>query len=158
MASGIIRNLNLYFKTKVMDYTGLSFPRGIKPSDMDALLDNNGQFLFIDYKSWKCSWHDLEYGQRTTYFNLMNLNPEKTRTLIIWHRPEVTGNNNGMVCLNPARDTIAFQEIAIHDGHAVVNGWYHGCLLQEYLDRFFGVVRATPDEVRDFFADNKDLL
>ena len=68
---GAIHSLEAYAQGKMLDHSGWYgiLPRGITPSDIDAVFDNGGDILFCELSSQHATWGDLSRGQLLTYFN-----------------------------------------------------------------------------------------
>ena len=145
MSDGIIHNPELFLQTQILDYSGLKLPRNIKPSDSDMILDNAGEMLWCELKTYKCGFNDLSAGQGTLLRNFCRLNPQRAKVAILWtKKPEkFTGSNLGIKCCKLPDDIIAFQTIRLEESEFeenwIINGWYAGYLWQRYLDRFYRV-------------------
>jgi hypothetical protein len=71
---GVIYCEPAYAQGKMLDHSGWSgkLPRGVTPSDIDAVWDNNGDFIFAELSSSKTTWNDLSRGQVLAYSNLIH--------------------------------------------------------------------------------------
>ena len=67
--SGSIHSEHAYALGKMLDHSGWhgQLVRGITPSDVDMLFDNNGMIIVCELSSWARDWHELKRGQRWVY-------------------------------------------------------------------------------------------
>lgn len=72
-AQGAIYAEEAYAQGKMLDNSSWYgvLPRGITPSDIDAVFDNSGAFVLSEWSSSKTVWAGLETGQRLAYENLI---------------------------------------------------------------------------------------
>lgn len=73
-----------YAQGKMLNHSGWNgrLPRGITPSDVDMLLDDDGVILFIEISSQHKDWMELEIGQRKCYQNIVRGNQEHMAALV----------------------------------------------------------------------------
>lgn len=69
---GSILQSEAYALGKMLDHSSWGrgewvLPRGITPSDIDAVFDNNGSILFVELSSEATDWSALSKGQRMAY-------------------------------------------------------------------------------------------
>jgi hypothetical protein len=76
-------------------------PRSITPSDIDAVFDNNGKLLFVEFSSRFSEWDRIPAGQRRLYQSLCRLG---ARAVLCKHRIPPLG-----VEINTLHDVEAFQ-------------------------------------------------
>ncbi len=72
---GSIHSKNAYAQGKMLDHSAWlkdePLPRGITPSDIDMVIDDNGAMLFNELSSRHHRWHELSTGQRRLYEGLI---------------------------------------------------------------------------------------
>lgn len=90
-----------YAQAKMLDHSGWNgvLPRGITPSDIDMVIDNEGLVLFVEFSSKTASWHTLKsksYGQWKLHRNLV-WNGRGTQFSALCHlQPEPDKDINSM--------------------------------------------------------------
>ena len=77
-----------YAQGKMLDSSGWDgfLPRGITPSDIDHVFDNNGQMIFMEVTSRFATWEELEsenLGQWLLYRNLI-LSCRRPSVAVLW--------------------------------------------------------------------------
>ncbi len=67
MKAGSIHSQEAYALGKILDNSSWSLPRGITPSDIDLVFDNDGDMLACELSRETCLWTGLSVGQRLVY-------------------------------------------------------------------------------------------
>lgn len=81
---GDIFSIEAYAQGKMLNHSSWNgiLPRNGMPSDIDAVLDNNGDLLMIELSSNCEQWFHLSFGQRTLYENLVRAGQGKIMAVL----------------------------------------------------------------------------
>jgi hypothetical protein len=112
MTRGQILYKDAYIRGKMLDHSSWSkiLPRNITPSDIDAVIDNNGKILLIELSSKTSRWEELAYGQRLLYQNMVKAGNGKIFAALAHH------NAPGDRAIDTAKDIVAFTVMACLNG------------------------------------------
>ena len=105
-----------YALAKLIDHSGWKglLPRGITPSDVDAVLDTGKRILLIDFSVKYSEWKDLSYGQRTMYENIVAHGGGKITAVLARHKRPEPG-----IPMNSLTDIEEFQWMRVVRGFIV---------------------------------------
>ncbi len=95
-----------YARGKMLNHSNLSqgLPRGMSPSDIDAVIDNNGKLLFMEYSSQFSCWADLKPGQRKLYEHIVEAGKGMQMAILVHHAIPPEG-----VQIDTLKDALEFQ-------------------------------------------------
>lgn len=113
-----------YAQGKMFDNStwGCHLPRKITPSDIDLVIDNNGRFLFCEYKCDISRFSDLSIGQHIMYQNLVKNGDGNHFAACVRHVKPEQG-----VQINTVTHVLTFQlMMKLEDGRLVVSPVYQG--------------------------------
>lgn len=87
---GSIRDRAAYIREKMIDHSGWNgvLPRAITPSDIDAVLDNDGAILFIEMSGATSDWNEYPDGQHRLYRNLVRNGGGRQLSVLCKHTTE----------------------------------------------------------------------
>jgi hypothetical protein len=101
-----------YAQGKMIDHSKWQLPRKISLSDVDAVIDNRGWFLLIEFTSCCTMWNELPYGQATLYRNLVK--GLKGKAVAVLCRHNVPSNRsicsmNDVWCFSPMTRNVEYK-------------------------------------------------
>lgn len=119
---GQIRTEDAYAQGKMLDHSSWqdepALTRGITPSDIDVVFDNNGRCIFCEISSQHSEWLMIAVGQRRLYESI--LAPSHCSVLCFHQVPWQTQ-------INTRRDIIRFQILTSPPwGRVLVSPVYEG--------------------------------
>lgn len=141
--AGEIRRELAYAQGKMIDHSGLGnhLPRGITPSDIDMVLDNAGQIMFVEVSTRTCDWSALPTGQRRLYESLVKNSPRQRAVLC--HVSSEPGKQ-----IDTHKDVLSFSVMSF-DGVIQVSPPVPGERWVDYLRKFYGLpVVRIPRETQ----------
>jgi hypothetical protein len=115
-------------------------PRGIMPTDIDWAVDDNGRFIFAEYKSNACTWSKVPVAQRLFFTRLVALGKGQIVAAVVQHHPAEGDDIDSVVveAFSLLRQTpMGVQPSKVYDGR----------LWAPYVTRWFGQrPRTVPDK------------
>ena len=141
---GAIYNEQAYAQGKMLDHSGWhgKLPRGVTPSDIDAVWDNNGDFIFAELSSSKSTWNDLSRGQVLAYSNLI----QHTIDVAVLFTHSVPRDR----LINTYSDCASFQ-VMWDDSGICLSKVFEGERWQRFVRAWF----ANPLNIRDHLRANR---
>lgn len=132
---GEIYSLEAYARGKLLDHSGWCevLPRGITPSDIDFVMDNNGRVLLGELNSRSCEWSLLPFGQRKVYESLVGAGAGNIVAVCCQHAIPSEGEK-----INTVTDVLRFQWLYLNrEGYVVPSRVCDGSLWVRFVYNWF---------------------
>lgn len=128
-----------YAQGKMLDNSGWAavLPRGITPSDIDFVFDNNGSIIYGELSSSCILWEELATGQRRLYWSLIR----GTRHIAVLCRHVVAQDTQ----IDTRSDVIGFSVMYDCDGKMATQTYRGNSVWQNMVKRWF----VNPNKVRE---------
>ena len=146
MSDGSVRVEMAYAQGKMLDHSAWNgiLPRGITPSDIDSVFDNNGWLLFCEIKFGEvdASWDGVSTGQRRLAESLV-LNSQRQAAVLCFHHVDTAR------LIDTVKDVHSFSPMWAPGGKVETYGPFHGNRWERFVLSFY----ENPRSCLELFAN-----
>ncbi len=125
-----------YRAAKMLDHRGwnLILPRGITPSDVDAVVELGGKILMMEYKFGSPYWEDVPTGQRIMYKTFVQLGKGDIVAVACRHRQP-----DEKQLIDSIKDVLSFQPMVWTPDGIDILCWQPGEEWPNFIKTYFGI-------------------